>query len=233
MIFTHKIIGFQSCTINSYYGRVLPSILEAGNYITWQKKNNSKNACACSNLNTYPLHRLPVPVGYPWPKQLNKHWFWKGMLKRVRPCCSHKKHQLFIHFIRSKGHVFLYIIICTPCSKFMSCLKWSINSPCSLHVHYPGCPDSGQEMLQTKMLPFGRHATCKVMSHRLFLELSRIQSPQSILLFMFFPIQIPSHLDLSSKVTESIWGSMIIGQELGTKCVSMNSNPILWLVPIW
>lgn len=60
-----------------------------------------------------------------------------------------------------------------------------------------------------------------------FLDASDIQSPQFF--FMFFPIQIPNHLDFSFKVNKSIWGSMITGQELGTKCVAMDSNPILYI----
>lgn len=153
---------------------------------------------------------MPIPfIGFLYlqdirgRRQLNKPWFWKGMLKRfLQP--------LSLREARGSGrvapittsvvlHAYSYAhkrtcispIICTPCIKFMTCLKWSINSPCSLQVHYPGCPGCGQEMLQTKVLPFGWYATCKVTSPRLFLDASDIQSPQPIL-------HVPSDSDSKS-----------------------------------
>ena len=180
MIFTHKIIGFQPCTRHSY--SVLPSILEAGNYLTWPtfKKKLFKN---CMRMfKTW----VPIPfIGFLYlqdirgRRQLNKPWFWKGMLKRFLQPLSLREARSLVLLLPSRYQLFFMHIhtptkrtcispICTPCIKFMTCLKWSINSPCSLQVHYPGCPDCGQEMLQTKVLPFGRYATCKVTSHRLF-----------------------------------------------------------------
>lgn len=234
-----------------YNYSVLPSILEAGNYLTWPtfKKKLFQNCMRM--LKTW----VPIPfIGFLYlqdirgRRQLKKPWFWKGMLKRfLQP--------LSLREARGSGRVApittWVVLHAYSYAHKRTCTMYISNNMYSLYQVHDLLKVVHQfSMFTPSSLPWmsglwSRNASnkgaaiwaiCNLQSDEpsTSLNASDIQSPQPILLHVtFFPIQIPNHLDFSFKVNKSIWGSMITGQELGTKCVSMDSNPILWVVTIW